>query len=100
MRLVVKFGGTSLASPKHIKGVAKFIQTISKKNQVVMVCSAINDTTDELLEISESIKKENRKQADSVLSNLAKQHKQIAKETISNSLIRKKLFEKRKKSIN
>lgn len=94
MRLVVKFGGTSLATPKHIKGVAKFIQTISKKNQVVMVCSAINDTTDELLEISESIKKENRKQADSILSNLTKQHKQIAKDTISNSVIRKSLFEK------
>ncbi|HIH07144.1 MAG TPA: aspartate kinase [Candidatus Nitrosotenuis sp.] len=94
MRLVVKFGGTSLASSKHIKGVAKFVQNLSKKNQVVIVCSAINDTTDELLEISQSIKKENRKQVDSVLSNLAKQHKQIAKETISNSLIRKKLFEK------
>jgi len=89
MRLVVKFGGTSLASSKHIKGVAKFVQNLSKKNQVVIVCSAINDTTDELLEISQSIKKENRKQVDSVLSNLAKQHKQIAKETISNSLIRK-----------
>lgn len=94
MRLVVKFGGTSLASPKHIKGVAKFAQTIAKKNQVVMVCSAINDTTDELLEISESIKKENRKQADSVLSNLTKQHKQVAKDAISNAVIRKSLFEK------
>ncbi|MBM3904953.1 MAG: aspartate kinase, partial [Thaumarchaeota archaeon] len=70
MRLVIKFGGTSLASPKHIKGVAKFIQNNSKKNQIVMVCSAINDTTDDLLEISDSIKKENRVQADSILSRL------------------------------
>jgi aspartate kinase len=94
MRLVVKFGGTSLATPKHIKNVAKFVQTVAKKNQVTMVCSAINDTTDELLEISECIKKENRKQADSILSNLTKQHKQIAKDTITNSVIRKSLFEK------
>ena len=94
MRLVVKFGGTSLATPKHIKAVAKFVQMLSKKNQVVMVCSAINDTTDELLEISQSIKKENRKQIDLILSNLSKQHKNIAKDTISNSVIRKKLFEK------
>ncbi|WP_100182932.1 aspartate kinase [Candidatus Nitrosotenuis aquarius] len=94
MRLVIKFGGTSLASPKHIKGVAKFIQNNSKKNQVVMVCSAINDTTDDLLEISDSIKKENRAQADSILSRLRKQHLQISKDTISNSIIRKALIQK------
>jgi aspartate kinase len=94
MRLVIKFGGTSLATPKHIKGVAKFIQNTAKRNQIVMVCSAINDTTDELLEISESIKKENRAQADSILSKLTKQHMQIAKDTISNSVIRKALIEK------
>jgi aspartate kinase len=94
MRLVIKFGGTSLASPKHIKGVAKFIQNNSKKNQIVMVCSAINDTTDDLLEISDSIKKENRAQADSILSRLRKQHLQISKDTISNSVIRKALIQK------
>jgi aspartate kinase len=94
MRLVIKFGGTSLASPKHIKGVAKFIQNNSKKNQIVIVCSAINDTTDDLLEISDSIKKENRTQADSILSRLRKQHLQISKDTISNSVIRKALIQK------
>jgi aspartate kinase len=94
MRLVIKFGGTSLATPKEIKGVAKFIQTHAKKNQIVMVCSAINDTTDELLEISESIKKENRAQADSILSKLTKQHKEVAKNTVANGVIRKALFEK------
>ncbi|MBM3905497.1 MAG: aspartate kinase [Thaumarchaeota archaeon] len=94
MRLVIKFGGTSLASPKHIKGVAKFIQNTGKKNQIVMVCSAINDTTDDLLEISDSIKKENRVQADSILSRLRRQHLQISKDTISNSVIRKALIQK------
>lgn len=94
MRLVVKFGGTSLATPKQIKSVAKFIQNTGKKNQVVMVCSAINDTTDELLEISEAIKKENKTQVDSLLGKITKQHKQIGKDTISNGVIRKHLFEK------
>jgi aspartate kinase len=94
MRLVVKFGGTSLATPKHIKSVAKFIQNTAKKNQIVMVCSAINDTTDELLEISEAIKKENKVQVDSLLGKITKQHKQIGKDTITNGVIRKHLFEK------
>ncbi len=94
MRLVIKFGGTSLATPKYIRSVAKFIQNTGKKNQIVMVCSAINDTTDELLEISDCIKKENRAQADSILAKLTKQHKEVAKNTISNGVIRKHLFEK------
>ncbi len=100
MRLVIKFGGTSVGTPKHIRGVAKFIQITSKKNQIVMVCSAIGDTTDDLLEISDSIKKENRIKADSILSKLTKKHLQMAKETISNSVIRKSLNQKLESILN
>ena len=100
MRLVIKFGGTSVGTPKHIKAVAKFIQINSKKNQIVMVCSAIGDTTDDLLEISDSIKKENRVKADSILSKLTKKHLQIANETISNSVIRKSLDQKLESILN
>lgn len=94
MRLVVKFGGTSLASPKQIKAVAGFISNISKKNQIVMICSAINDTTDELLDISESIKKGNKIEADSILSKITKNHKWVARETISDKKIRNQLLER------
>ena len=100
MRLVIKFGGTSVGTPKHIRSVAKFIQITSKKNQIVMVCSAIGDTTDDLLEISDSIKKENRVKVDSILSKLTKKHLQIAKETISNSVIRKSLNQKLESILN
>jgi len=94
LRLVVKFGGTSISTAKNIKSVAKFIHSLSKKNQVVMVCSAVNDVTDQLLDISEFIQKGNKDSANSLMLKIIKEHKQLAKDSISNQKIRKKLFEK------
>ncbi len=94
LRLVLKFGGTSLSSAKQIKAVAKFVHTVSKKNQVAVVCSAINDVTDQLIQISEFIQKGNKASASSTLSKLKKQHQLIVKDSVSNAKIRKKLDEK------
>ena len=52
---MVKFGGTSLATVKDIKNVVKTVDKISKKNKTVVVCSAIDGITDELIEISSLI---------------------------------------------
>ena len=57
MRLVIKYGGTSISTTKDIQAVAKHINSLSKKHQILVVCSAISGTTDDLIEISESIKK-------------------------------------------
>ncbi len=94
LRLVVKFGGTSISTAKNIKSVAKFIHSLSKKNQVAVVCSAVNDVTDQLLDISEFIQKGNKDSANSMLHKIIKEHKQLAKDSVSNQKIRKKLFEK------
>ncbi|MGD8707587.1 MAG: aspartate kinase [Nitrosopumilaceae archaeon] len=93
MKLVLKYGGTSISSAKDIQNVAKHIRTLSKQNQLVIVCSAISDTTDDLIEISQSIKKENRKKAEQLANNIAKRHQKLAKETIKKIQIRKKLLE-------
>ena len=94
LRLVVKFGGTSISTAKNIKSVAKFIHSLSKKNQVAVVCSAVNDVTDQLLDISEFIQKGNKDSANSLMNKIIKLHKQLAKDSVSNQKIRKKLFEK------
>ena len=93
MKLVLKYGGTSISSAKDIQNVAKHIHALSKQNQLVIVCSAISDTTDDLIEISQSIKKENRKKAEQLAKNIAKRHQKLAKETIKKTQIRKKLLE-------
>jgi aspartate kinase len=54
--IVQKFGGSSVATPEKILAAArKAIRAQQEGNQVVMVCSAMGDTTDDLLELAEKI---------------------------------------------
>jgi len=92
LRLVVKYGGTSISAAKDIQAVAKHLNLLSKKHQIVVVCSAVSGTTDDLLEISESIKKENKSRAEQLASKITNRHKQLAKQTIKKSNIQKKLL--------
>ncbi len=92
MRLVIKYGGTSISSTKDIHTVAKNLNSLSKKNQIVVVCSATSGTTDDLIEISESIKKENKSKAEQLASKITNRHKQLAKQTIKKLDIQKKLL--------
>ena len=94
MRLVIKYGGTSISAAKDIQAVAKHLNELSKKNQIVVVCSATSGTTDDLIEISESIKKENKSKAEQLASKITNRHKQLAKQTIKKPNIRKKLLSK------
>ena len=94
MRLVIKYGGTSISAAKDIQAVAKHLNELSKKNHIVVVCSATSGTTDDLIEISESIKKENKSKAEQLASKITNRHKQLAKQTIKKSDIRKKLLSK------
>ena len=57
MALVVqKYGGSSLESAERIRNVAERIVATKKAgNDVVVVCSAMGDTTDELLELAAAV---------------------------------------------
>ncbi len=94
MRLVLKYGGTSISSATDIQAVANYVNLLSKHNEIVIVCSAISGTTDDLIEISQSIKKENKNKAEQLASKIINRHKQLAKQTIKKSTTRKKLLEK------
>ncbi len=94
MRLVIKYGGTSISNAKDIQSVAKYINLQSNKHQILVVCSAISGTTDDLIEISESIKKENKLKAEQLVSTITNRHKQLAKQTIKKPDVRKKLLTK------
>jgi aspartate kinase len=54
--IVQKYGGSSVANAERIKNVAKRItQTFDQGNQVVVVVSAMGDTTDELIKLASQI---------------------------------------------
>ncbi|MGX9682502.1 aspartate kinase [Corynebacterium propinquum] len=57
MALVVqKYGGSSLESAERIRAVAdRIVATKKAGNDVVVVCSAMGDTTDELLDLAASV---------------------------------------------
>ena len=56
--VVQKYGGSSVASPEKIKNVAKrVVQEKEKGNSVIVVVSAMGDTTDELLALAKQISK-------------------------------------------
>ena len=94
MRLVIKYGGTSISASKDIQTVSKHLNELSKKNEIIVICSATSGTTDDLIEISESIKKENKSKAEQLASKIINRHKQLAKQTIKKSDITKKLLAK------
>lgn len=54
--VVMKFGGSSVATPEKIKGVAKKVIAARKTgNKVVVVVSAPGDTTDDLISLAHQI---------------------------------------------
>jgi len=94
LKLVVKFGGTSISSVKNIIEVAKILHNLSKKNQIITVCSAISGVTDDLIQISKFIQKGNKDKAKKLTKKIIQKHKQLADDLIKKPQIRKKLLEK------
>ena len=100
MKLVVKFGGTSLASVKDIQNVAKSINKLSNDNQIVVVCSAIDGITDELIQISSLIERGNKKDTNRILARISQKHKQFATHLVTNPKIQKSLLDKMKSELS
>jgi len=79
LKLVMKFGGTTLANASRMKNAARIIQRYSPGNKIVTVASAIGETTDQLIEIAELAKKGNLRQARKLLTNIQASHLKIAR---------------------
>jgi len=93
LKIVLKYGGTSISNKKNITKVVKDIKLLSKQNEIVVVCSAISGVTDDLLQISKMIQRGNKEYAKKLSTKIINQHKKLAKETIQKSQNRKKLLQ-------
>lgn len=59
--IVQKFGGSSVSDAEKIKHVAsRILRTQAEGNQVCVVVSAMGDTTDELIDLADSVSSANR----------------------------------------
>lgn len=70
MLIVKKFGGSSVATPQRIMNVAKRVtEDYDKGHDVIVVLSAMGDTTDELLQLATSISdKPSKREMDMLLT--------------------------------
>jgi len=67
--VVMKFGGTSLATPNFIISAARKVLAVRRNSDVVVVVSAMGETTDGLLQLSRKISiKPNEREMDMLLT--------------------------------
>ena len=94
MKLVLKFGGTSISSAGNIRHVANFINSLSKQHKIVCVFSAITGVTDDLIRITTLIQNRNKDAANNLAKKIIKNHMEISTACVKNSKIRKDLVNK------
>ena len=55
MKILIKFGGTSVGNGKRINKVCNFVSKLNEKNQIIVVSSALHSTTDELVKLGKKL---------------------------------------------
>ncbi|MGI0086971.1 MAG: aspartate kinase [Nitrosotalea sp.] len=100
MKLVLKFGGTSIASVANIRNVANLIKSLSKEHKVIPVFSAMSGITDDLIRITNYIKDRNAEGANSLAKKIIKMHMDISNQCVKNPKIRKDLINKMRADLN
>ncbi|OLC36539.1 MAG: aspartate kinase [Thaumarchaeota archaeon 13_1_40CM_4_38_7] len=96
MKLILKFGGTSISSPSNIRHVASLIKSLSKEHKIIPVFSAISGITDDLIRITNLIQNRNKDPASSLAKKIVKIHLDISNQCVKNPKIRKDLANKMK----
>lgn len=90
MRLVVKYDGASISGAAKIRQAVDAVSELARKgtgsargNEVVVVCSAIGNTTDSLIDLIATAKKRNNKsETKRRVEAIAEAHKKIARSVI------------------
>jgi len=82
----MKFGGSSIANAAKIKNAARVIERFSSENRIVVVASAIDDTTDRLVEIGELARRGETARVRRILSSIQKLHTKTARATSSQKM--------------
>lgn len=78
----MKFGGTSVGSPKRIKDVAALV---GDKGRNIVVLSAMSGTTNSLIEISNAVKNDDPQLACRLISSLEDRYDGVVNELLSDS---------------
>jgi aspartate kinase len=100
-KIVMKFGGTSVATGENIRRVANIVADRVKKDcRVVVVVSALSGITNQLIEEAEQAKKKDEKQIQEFTKKLVDKHMAVAAKAIEVSNIRKEVSKAIKKTVD
>lgn len=83
-KLVIKYGGSVVSSASGIENIAQYLTDISKRYELVVVCSAMGQTTNDLLKISSRIGSTDKQEISGMLNEIIEHHKKIARDLKQN----------------
>ncbi|TRO46901.1 aspartate kinase [Candidatus Bathyarchaeota archaeon] len=100
MKIVMKFGGTSVGTGENIRHVADLVTKYAKKdNKVAVVVSALAGVTNSLLEVACQAKKSNEKHIQTFTATLLKKHQDAISTAIASKTIQKEVSQITEKTI-
>ena len=100
MRLVMKFGGTSLKTGSLIRRAAELVKRYLKENEVVIVCSAMDKLTDQLLKLVEKASRGRRKDSEKILEQIERMHLKAIDEAIKDDTVKAEIKKKFEEEFN
>jgi aspartate kinase len=100
-KIVMKFGGTSVATGENIRRVANIVaDSVKKGYSVVVVVSALAGVTNQLVEEAEQAKKKSEKQIQEFTKKLVEKHVATVRKAIENKSIQKEVEQIIKKTVD
>ncbi|MEM2099336.1 MAG: aspartate kinase [Candidatus Bathyarchaeia archaeon] len=101
MKIVMKFGGTSVATGENIRHVANLVMKSVKEGcRVAVVVSALDGVTDKLFEAAETVQKGNEGYVKKFKQELLDRHLSAASKAIKNKQVRKEVEQIIEKTID
>jgi aspartate kinase len=91
MKIVMKFGGSSVATGENIRHVSDIVTKYAKDNRVAVVVSALMGVTNSLLEVAERAKKNDEKHVQAFTKELLKKHLTAIETAITSKVIQKEV---------
>lgn len=100
MKLVMKFGGTSLDNGKKIRDVARLVKSHTHDNGIALVASAMAGITDQLIDLTENARQGATDSVEKTISSLKERHRLALHDAVKNQEIQRKVSEYLKSAID
>jgi aspartate kinase len=100
MKIVMKFGGSSVATGENIRHVSDIVtQQTKSDNRIAVVVSALAGVTNSLIEVAEQARKSDEKHIQAFTKGLSKKHLAAIESAITSKAIQKEVIQITEKTI-